>query len=410
MSGVTESALATTPRPAPAHERDAPPTSPPLAQAESLGVPTRASRPPVVARACDACLRRAWLLAALVAHFERCSARRSELAGLLALSDGDLILAIGGPEVSVLRERHRGFSAPTMRSALAAFGLHSVCVHDAAYPPLLAQAPDRPAALFVAGGWERFATIVSQTNVAVVGARRASGYGLEAARVLGHDLAAAGVTVVSGMALGVDSAAHAGALEGGGATVAVLAGSAHRPYPSSKRRLHGRIVETGCVLSEMPPGAAIRRWSFPARNRIIAGLARATVVVEAAVTSGSLITAEFARALGRDVGAVPGQVTSPLASGPNDLLFDGALVVRDAGDVLDLLFGAGVRPLPPRRDGSELRPRLRDLLGEVEAGRTTLSAIVAAGGDAGSAMVGLAELELLGYVRRGPAGSYVRVP
>jgi DNA processing protein len=190
----------------------------------------------------------------------------------------------------------------------------------------------------------------------------------------------------------------------------VLAGSAHRAYPSSKRRLHRRIVEVGCVVAEMPPGAAVRRWSFPARNRIIAGLARASVVVEASVTSGSLITADCARALGRDVGAVPGQVTSPLASGPNDLLFDGALVVRDARDVLDLLFGAGARPAPPPQDGRELRPELRTLLGDVEAGRATLAAIVAGGGDAGSAMVGLAELELLGYVRRGPAGSYVRVP
>jgi DNA processing protein len=365
---------------------------------------------PVVARACDGCLRRAWLLAALVAHFERCSARRSDLSGLLALADGDLIRALGGREVSVLRDRYRGFAPATMRSALAAFGLHSVCFHDPAYPPLLAESPDRPAALFVAGSWARFASLVSGATVAVVGARRASGYGLEAAGMLGRQLAAAGVTVVSGMALGVDSAAHAGALGAGGATVAVLAGSAHRPYPSSKRRLHSQIVEAGCVVSEMPPGAAVRRWSFPARNRTIAGLAQATIVVEASVTSGSLITADFARALGRDVGAVPGQVTSPLATGPNDLLFDGALVVRGARDVLDLLFGAGARPVARRRDGSELAPRLRGLLGDVEAGRSTLAAIVAGGGDAGGAMVGLAELELLGYVRRGPAGSYVRVP
>jgi len=107
---------------------------------------------------------------------------------------------------------------------------------------------------------------------------------------------------------------------------------------------------------------------------------------------------------------VPGQVTSPLAAGPNDLLFDGALVVRNARDVVDLLFGAGARLVSPPRNGSELRAPLRKLLAEVESGRATLAAIAAAGGDAGSAMAGLAELELLGYVRRGPAGSYVRVP
>jgi DNA processing protein len=363
-----------------------------------------------VARACDACLRRAWLLSALVPYFERCSPRGADLSALLALPDGDLIRAVGGRDAQVLRDRRRAFHPSTLLSAAAAVGLRPVCVHDAAYPPLLAEAPDRPAALFVAGAWERFAALAAGPCVAVVGARRASGYGLEAARGLGRDLAVAGVTVVSGMALGVDSAAHAGALAGGGDTIAVLAGSPHRPYPASKRRLHREIVAAGCVVSEMPPGAAVRRWSFPARNRIIAGLARATVVIEATATSGALITADFGRALGRDVGAVPGQVTSPLATGPNDLLFDGALVVRDAGDVLDLLFGAGARPVARRRDGSELRSGLRRLLGHIDAGRATIAALAAGGVDAGSAMVGLAELELLGYVRRGPAGSYVRVP
>jgi DNA processing protein len=364
----------------------------------------------LVDRACDDCLRRAWLLAALVGHFEHCSPRRSDIGPLVSLEDGDLIRAVGGRDVAMLRDRHRAFAPAPFRAALGAFALHAVCHHDDAYPSLLREAPDRPAALFVAGGWERFRALTSQPAVALVGARRGSGYGLEAARSLGRELAVAGVTVVSGMALGVDSAAHAGALDGGGATVAVLAGSAHRPYPPSKRRLHQHIVAAGCVVSEMPPGCAVRRWSFPARNRIIAGLAQATVVVEASVTSGSLITADFARALGRDVGAVPGQVTSPLAAGPNDLLFDGALVVRNARDVVDLLFGAGARLVSPPRNGSELRAPLRKLLAEVESGRATLAAIAAAGGDAGSAMAGLAELELLGYVRRGPAGSYVRVP
>jgi DNA processing protein len=363
-----------------------------------------------VDRCCDACLRRAWLLGALVGHFERSSPRRSDLSALMALGDGDLIRAVGGGETPALRDRYRGFAPQTMRSAVASFGLHVVCRHNRWFPRTLAEAPDAPAALFVAGAWDRFVDLTAEPSAALVGARRATGYGLEVARTLGRQLSAAGVTVVSGLALGVDSAAHAGALDGGGRTVAVLAGSAHRPYPASKRRLHHRLVENGCVVSEMPPGSAVRRWSFPARNRIIAGLAQAVVVVEAAVTSGALITADFARALGRDVGAVPGQVSSPLAAGPNDLLFDGALVVRGASDVLDLLFGAGVHVPDRRRDGSELRAPLRQLLGEVEAGRTTIAAIAAAGGDAGSAMVGLAELELLGYVRRGPAGSYVRAP
>jgi DNA processing protein len=322
-----------------------------------------------------------------VPHFEQCSPRRSDLSALLALPDGDLIRSIGGRDITVLRERHRGFSAATMRSALGTFGLHSVCVHDAAYPPPLAEAPDRPAALFVAGAWERFASLVFGPSVAVVGARRASGYGLEAARALGRELAAAGVTVVSGMALGVDSSAHAGALEAGGATVAVLAGSAHRPVPREqaapappdrRRGLRGRgdAAWRGSAALELPPPATAsspgwrrrRSWSRPRLPR-----ARSSPP-----TARGRSGATSAR--------VPGQVTSPLAAGPNDLLFDGALVVRGAGDVLDLLFGASAtNAAPPRRQraaGAAVRAAR-----QVEAGRTTLAAIVAAGGDAGSAMV-----------------------
>ena len=282
-----------------------------------------------------------------------------------------------------------GASTPaTMRAAVAAFALHSVCRHDPAYPPPLAEAPDRPAALFVAGKWERFA--------AWCRARRWRSSGRAGHRLRARGGAGARAPTRLGRR-------HCGLGHGAG-------GGLVRPCRRARRRWRDRRRPRGQRASSLsveqaPPaspdrrgrlrrlgdaaGAAVRRWSFPARNRIIAGLAQATVVVEASVTSGSLITADFARSLGRDVGAVPGQVTSPLANGPNDLLFDGALVVRGAGDVLDLLFGAGARPPAPRRDGSELRPRLRALLGDVEAGRSTLAAIVAAGNDACAAMVGL---------------------
>src|SRR5437763_1581466 len=163
------------------------------------------------------------------------------------------------------------------------------------------------------------------------------------ARALARGLASSGVTLVSGMAFGIDSAAHSGALAGGGATVAVLPGSADRPYPTSKRKLHREIVAAGAAVSALPPGAEIRRWMFPARNRVIAALSAITVVVEAGGRSGSLVTARCARELGRSVGAVPGRVTTPRAAGPNALLADGARVVRDTQDVLDALFGAGVR-------------------------------------------------------------------
>ena len=187
--------------------------------------------------------------------------------------------------------------------------------------------------------------------MAVVGSRRPSPYGLEMARSLGRGLAAAGIVVVSGLALGIDAAAHRGCLEVAGVPVAVLAGGPDLPYPRSHRRLYAEVVATGLVLSEMPPGQRAFRWSFPARNRLMAGIAGMTVVVEAAEPSGSLITAEFAQDLGRVVGAVPGRVTARMAAGSNALLRDGAAVVRSPEDVLDDLLGAGAasRRAPRRR-------------------------------------------------------------
>ena len=195
----------------------------------------------------------------------------------------------------------------------------------------------------------------------VVGARRASSYGREVARELARELAAAGQVVVSGLAFGIDACAHRGALEGGGLTVAVLGCGADVSYPAAHRSLWRRVGELGLVLSELPPGTGAWRWTFPARNRIMAALAGMTVVVEAAERSGSLITADLAADLGRDLGAVPGPVGSRLSAGPNHLLAGGACVVRDAQDVLDAMLGAGARPLdrigPAARAGARRGPR-----------------------------------------------------
>jgi DNA processing protein len=213
--------------------------------------------------------------------------------------------------------------------------------------------------------------------------------------------------VISGMALGVDSAAQTGALDGGGLSVAVLASGAETAYPRSKQALHRRLVERGLVVSEMPPGTRPWKWAFPARNRTIAGLGDLTVVVEAAERSGSLITAELAMKLGREVAAVPGPVTSTISAGSNSLLRDGALLVRDAQDVLDALYGVGAAPAVRRADVTELEPHLAVLLDAVAEGRDTVASL--AGGspdDAARAMVGLSELELRGLVRRGAGGRY----
>jgi DNA processing protein len=360
-----------------------------------------------VIRACDVCLRRTWLVARLAGHIERERLGHSRRLGLLlALGDDELMGAVHA-DPRVARE-YRAFGAAGARDAIEHAELSAFCRHDERYPAALRDLPDPPAVVHVAGDVRRFAALtpVERPAVAVVGARKSrQDYGLEVARSLGRGLAAADVVVVSGLALGIDSAAHAGAVEVGGPTIAVLAAGADRPYPQSKARLYAAVRRDGCVISEMPPGAGGFKWCFPARNRLIAALARVTVVVEAAERSGSLITAELARDLGREVAAVPGRVTSPLAAGTNALLKDGAAVVRSAEDALDLVCGVGGWVL---RDPREQVPaHLRGLLTAVAEGQETLDALVAGGHGVGEAMAGLSELEILGRVRRVVGGRFV---
>lgn len=354
--------------------------------------------------ACEPCLRRAWLVAALAGHVEHArhdAGRRLPL--LLALTDERLMRAVGawGPE---LVARYEAFDPDPARAVCEAAGLTVLCRHDRSYPDGLRSLPDAPAVLHVAGRFDRFVdfTRSERCAIGVVGARRASAYGLEVARALGRDLAAAGVPVVSGMALGIDSAAHAGALAAGGPTLAVLAAGPERAYPASKAKLHAAIREHGCVVSEAPPGSRAFKWCFPARNRIIAGLSRLVVVVEAAERSGSLITAELARDAGRDVGAVPGRVTSPQAAGANALLADGAHVVRSAEDALDIACGVGTW----RREKT-VPGHLAALLAAVGDGCETIDSLAESGLDVTTATTGLVELELLGHVVRAPGGRFV---
>jgi DNA processing protein len=361
--------------------------------------------------ACDACLRRTALVAALAPHVERARREQRHLRELLALADDELIAAIGGTRRAALRHGQLSFEASVAREELERAGMQAICRHADGYPSRLLVAGDAPAVLHVAGCAERL-TVLAQpaaAAVAVVGARRAGREGLEVARGLGRGLAAAGVTVISGMALGIDSAAHAGALEVGGPTLTVLASGADVPYPASERNLYRALVRTQAVVSEMPPGMRPWRWAFPARNRTIAGLASLTIVVEAAERSGSLITAELAQQLGRSVGAVPGPVTAPRCAGTNALLRDGALVIRDAQDALDEALGIGVATALTGRGTSELQSPLRTLLCDVENGRDTVAALASTPAEARSALTGLAELELLGFLRRGPGGRYTRL-
>jgi DNA processing protein len=359
--------------------------------------------------ACDACLRRTALVAALAPHIERARRNHRHISELLALSDERLLAALGGARRAALERAHETFDAGAARERVERARLHALCGHDRDYPQRLRQTADAPAVLHVAGDPGSLAALADDAPaVAVVGSRRAGHDGLEVARGLGRGLAAAGVSVVSGMALGIDSAAHAGALEVGGPTLTVLAGGADVPYPPSKRALYREIVRTHAAISEMPPGFAPFRWCFPARNRTIAGLASLTIVVEATERSGSLITAELAQDLGRAVGAVPGPVTAPRAAGCNALLRDGALVIRHAQDALDEALGIGVATALAGRDSGELERELRTLLRRVEDGCDTVAALSATPAQAQAALAGLAELELLGFLRRGPGGRYVR--
>ena len=354
-------------------------------------------------RACDACVARSWLVGRLAGHLDNA---RSRIDQVLALGVDDLIEAIGGRETGRLEREFESLDVAEVRSRACAAGLETVCGCDPGYPAGLRELAAPPAMLYVAGG---LVDVLGGESVAIVGSRRASPYGLDVARSLGRGLAVSGLTVVSGMALGIDSAAHAGALEGGGATVAVLPASADRPYPAGKRWLHRRIVATGAAVSELGPTATgVRRWMFPARNRIIAALAAMTVVVEAGERSGALVTARLAAGIGRPVGAVPGRVTTPQAAGPNGLLAGGADVVRGPQDVLDHLFGAGTRAAGRARR-VEAPPDLRPLLDAIAEGYETAAALARAGFGPDQGLAALAELELGGFVRRGAGGRFTVV-
>jgi DNA processing protein len=357
--------------------------------------------------ACEECLRRTDLITAIAGRLDVEFKRRTAPAGVLALRDSEL-LAIGAS--SEIARRYAAFDAPAARARASAARLTTVCRCDDAYPERLHDLADPPAVLHILGDP---GVMGAEGRIAVVGARRASSYGLEVARALGRGLSAARVPVVSGLALGIDSAAHAGALEAAGPTIGVLAASAHIAYPARGWRLHAAVAARGAVVSEMPPGALAYRWCFIARNRIIAALGAATVVVQATARSGSLTTADFAAELGRAVGAVPGLVTSRLSAGTHGLIQSGAPLIRDAADALELLANTTGRtdadPDPdPGAPPLALAPPLGLLLGAIEDGRGTLTELATTPEGARAALAGLGELERLGLVHRGFGGRWER--
>jgi DNA processing protein len=264
---------------------------------------------------------------------------------------------------------------------------------DTLFPPRLRAIFDPPRALFLRG--EGDLELLARRTAAVVGARSCSPYGGQVARMLGRDLAAAGLVVVSGLARGIDGEAHRGALESGGLTVGVLGCGIDRDYPASNAQLSRRIEERGLVVSEYEPGVEPAPWRFPARNRIIAGLCEAVVVVEARERSGALITADFALEEGREVFAVPGEITSSLSAGTNALLKLGAAPLTSASDVLDAL---GI-DRPPPGAGASVSAEASKVLELVREGPAGADELATRGTlDAGAVSVALTELELAGLV------------
>lgn len=304
-------------------------------------------------------------------------------------------------------ELQRTFDPLAVEARLAARGIEAVTLADDGYPGPLRNAPDPPPALYVDG------EVPETASVAVVGSRRASATGLETARALGLALSERGVCVVSGLALGVDAAAHEGALEAGGPTVGVLGCGIDVVYPRTNRALFDSVRRHGALVSEYYLGEAPLAWRFPARNRIIAGLAATVVVVEAPEHSGALITARHALDAGREVWAVPGPPGVRECRGSNGLLADGAGVLWDIPE-----FVGAVAPQPGEgRATGDSGLKVPAGLPESEAAVLSGVGLEPRGVDAvarrsGVAMQGvltaLALLELKGFVSRDGVGAYVR--
>jgi len=330
-------------------------------------------------------------------------------AAILAAAEAD-ILAVQGftrQHVGMMRRAERELDLPAARQKMMALGVSLLPITDAAYPHRLAETPDAPPLLFVQGEL----TSRDEMAVAIVGTRKCSPYGAQVARRLAADLARRGFTIVSGLASGIDAEAHRGALEGNGRTIAVMASGADITYPSGHKELRAEIAGHGAVVTEYAFGTQPMRELFPSRNRIIAGLSLGTLVVEAPLKSGALITAHVAADYGREVLAVPGSIDSPLSHGCHDLIKNGARLVEVAEDVIEGL-GIMLEAAPverPRTDvqvsGDEqavlealsFQPRhVDEVIAETQLPPARINS-------------SLMLLEMKGLVRRFPGSTYVRL-
>lgn len=347
---------------------------------------------------------------------ERYGSHRSVIEA--AMAGGDLPEAVSA---AIAREVNGGGHRAELEAS-SRTGVRFAIPGDADYPPVLREIASPPVGLFVRGA--RLSGLAPM--VGVVGTRAPTHRGPACARRLAAGLAAAGITVVSGLARGIDTAAHRGALDAGGTTVAVVGTGLDRTYPPENAGLSNAIAESGALVSEFPMGAGVRPSSFPRRNRLIAGLSAGVVVVEAGERSGALITAARALEQGRDVFAVPGPVDEPQSRGPNRLIKDGAKLVEDVGDILVELdaawgpfavghAGAVERSRDGPSDESEAGPPGRSRGAAAERILSCLSStpasvdeiVTRATLEPGEVVAVLFELELVGAVRACPGGRYV---
>jgi DNA processing protein len=352
----------------------------------------------------------AWLTLTLTPGLEGGALRRllaalGDPARVVAASRAELARHAGPGAAAAIKEGAAAGAVAAAAAWLDQPGNHVVTLADATYPRRLLEIPDPPALLYVKGRLE----LLARPVLAVVGSRQATAQGLLNAESFAHAFSDAGLTVASGLALGIDAAAHRGGLAGDASTIAVLGTGADIVYPARNRALAHEIAERGALISEFPLGMHGLPANFPRRNRLISGLALGCLVVEAAADSGSLITARLAAEQGREVFAIPGSIHSPLAKGCHALIKQGAKLVESAADVLEeLQLGAPGAPPPPVGEVDDARARaLLAALGDDPAGSDTLAA--RCGMSAADTAALLTRLELEGLVAALPGGLFQRL-
>jgi DNA processing protein len=326
--------------------------------------------------------------------------------GVFEASPNELGTRVPLPVVRALRAAPSAQFTDLLKATqawLATPGHHIITQHDPRYPELLTHIPDPPLMLYAAGN----VSLLARPCLAVVGARNASTQGKANAEAFAQALSTAGLTIVSGLAAGIDASAHEGALRGGGSTIAVVGTGLDRVYPAYHRKLAGRIGEDGCMVSEYALGTPPLANNFPRRNRIISGLAAGVLVVEAAAESGSLITARLAIDQGREVFALPGSIHSALAKGCHKLIREGAHLVETANEVLEAMH---ISPLAATAPLPQVASACEGLLDSIGFGPMDFDALADATGEGAASLNSqLLLLELAGLVERLPGNVIQRV-